>query len=147
MWALLYFGPSGFVGEGGEGSFAAYVGRFLSPVFEPIGLGFWQIVVALIAGISAKEVVVSSCAVLFGIANASADAAGFAAALSSIGFGALNAVCLMVFCLLYIPCAATLATIHKEAKSWAWTGFTALFQLIVAYVITLIVYQIGLLIV
>ena len=64
-----------------------------------------------------------------------------------MGFGPLNAVCLMVFCLLYIPCVATLATIRKESKSWAWTGFTALFQLVVAYVITLIVYQIGALIV
>ncbi len=147
IWALMYFGPTGFVGEGSDSSFAAYIGGPLSVVFAPIGLGFWQIVVALIAGISAKEVVVSSCAVLFGISNAGADTAGFAAALEAIGFGPLNAVCLMVFCLLYIPCVATLATIHKESKSWAWTGFTALFQLVVAYVITLIVYQIGALIV
>ena len=148
IWALLHFGPAGFVADM-SGSFAAYVGRFLVPVFIPIGLGFWQIVVALIAGISAKEVVVSSCAVLFGIANASSAEGmnAFAAALGGIGFGPLNAVCLMVFCLLYIPCAATLATIHKESKSWIWTGLSALFQLAVAWVITLAVYQIGLLIV
>ena len=66
IWALLNFGPTGFV-EDMSGSFAAYVGKFLVPVFIPIGLGFWQIVVALIAGISAKELVVSSCAILFGI--------------------------------------------------------------------------------
>ena len=144
IWALMYFGPAGFVGEGGGTSFAAYIGRFLEPAFAPIGLGFWQIVVALIAGISAKEVVVSSCAVMLGAAEGSAE---FAAALAAMGFGPLNAVCLMVFCLLYIPCVATLATIRKESKSWAWTGFTALFQLAVAYVITLIVYQIGALIV
>lgn len=70
IWALLNFGPTGFV-EDMSGSFAAYVGKFLVPVFIPIGLGFWQIVVALIAGISAKELVVSSCAILFGIVNAS----------------------------------------------------------------------------
>ena len=144
IWALMYFGPAGFVGEGGGTSFAAYIGRFLEPAFAPIGLGFWQIVVALIAGISAKEVVVSSCAVMLGAAEGSAE---FAAALAAMGFGPLNAVCLMVFCLLYIPCVATLATIRKESKSWAWTGFTALFQLVVAYVITLIVYKIGVLIV
>ena len=144
IWALMYFGPAGFVGEGGGTSFAAYIGRFLEPAFAPIGLGFWQIVVALIAGISAKEVVVSSCAVMLGAAEGSAE---FAAALAAMGFGPLNAVCLMVFCLLYIPCVATLATIRKESKSWAWTGFTAVFQLVVAYVITLIVYQIGALIV
>ena len=146
IWALLHLGPAGYVdGEAMSGSFAGYIGRFLQPAFGPIGLGFWQIVVALIAGISAKEVVVSSCAVLFGIANASSasGAADFSTALAGIGFTSLNAICLMVFCLLYIPCAATIATIHKESKSWLWTGFTALFQLIVAYVITFIVYQIG----
>ena len=150
IWALLHFGPSGYVdGIDMEYSFAAYVGRALEGVFAPAGLNYWQIVVALIAGISAKEVVVTSCAVLFGIAN-TASAAGmgaFAAALAEIGFGPLNAVSLMVFCLLYIPCAATLATIHKESKSWAWTGLTALFQLLVAWVMATLVYQIGLLIV
>ncbi len=148
IWALLYFGPTGFV-EDMSGSFAAYVGKFLEPVFKPVGLGFWQIVVALIAGISAKEVVVSSCAVLFGITNASSAAGmgAFTAALEGIGFGALNAFCLMVFCLLYIPCAAALATIRKESKSWLWMFGTAAFQLVVAWLITLIVYQIGLLII
>ena len=148
IWALMYFGPTGFV-EDMSGSFAAYVGKFLEPVFKPVGLGFWQIVVALIAGISAKEVVVSSCAVLFGITNASSAAGmgAFTAALEGIGFGALNAFCLMVFCLLYIPCAAALATIRKESKSWLWMFGTAAFQLVVAWLITLIVYQIGLLII
>ena len=148
IWALLYFGPNGFVTDMGE-SFAAYAGKFIAPVFLPIGLGFWQIVVALIAGISAKEVVVSSSAILFGVAStASAEGmAAFNAALQGIGFGPLNALCLMVFCLLYIPCAATIATIHKESKSWGWTAFTAAFQLAVAYIVTLVIYQIGLLII
>ena len=53
----------------------------------------------------------------------------------------------MVFCLLYIPCAATLATTLKESKSWAWTGFTAFFQLAAAWVVTFVVYQAGLLLV
>ena len=70
IWALLNFGPTGFAEDMSQ-SFGAYVGKFLAPVFLPVGLGFWQITVALIAGISAKEVVVSSCAVLFGIVNAS----------------------------------------------------------------------------
>ncbi len=144
IWVLLYFGPAGFVTDM-ENSFAALIGQWLVPVFIPVGLGFWQTVVALIAGISAKEVVVSSCAVLFGIVNASSPEgmSAFAAALGGIGFGPLNALCLMIFCLLYIPCAATIATIHKESKSWGWTGFTVLFQLVVAWVITCAVYQIG----
>ena len=103
---------------------------------------------ALIAGISAKEVVVSSCAVLFGIVNASSPEgmADFAAALSGIGFGQFNAFCLMVFCLLYIPCAAALATIRKESNSWAFMGLAALFQLAVAWIVTFAVYQIGMLV-
>lgn len=148
IWLLLNFGPSGFTQDMSD-SFGAWIGKWLVPVFAPIGLGFWQIAVALIAGISAKEVVVSSCAVLFGIVNASSDAgmAAFSSALQGIGFGELNAFCLMVFCLLYIPCAAALATIRKESNSWAWMGFTALFQLVVAWVVTFIIYQVGLLII
>ena len=148
IWALLHFGPQGFVNNEAMGSsFAAYVGKFLAPVFIPVGLGFWQITVALIAGISAKEVVVSSSAILFGIANTSSaeGMAAFTAALESIGFGPLNAFCLMVFCLLYIPCAAALAAIHKESKSWRWTIFAAAFQLVVAWLVTLVIYQIGVL--
>ena len=116
IWFLLNFGPSGYTTDAGE-SFGAIMGHVLVPVFRPIGLGFWQICLALLAGISAKEVVVSSCAVLFGITNASSGAgmAEFAADLESIGFTSLNALCLMIFCLLYVPCAAALATIHKES--------------------------------
>ena len=145
IWALLNFGPHGFSTDM-TASFGAVIGKWLTPFFVPIGLGFWQIAVALIAGISAKEVVVSSCAVLFGIVNASSPErmAAFSSALAGIGFGPLNAFCLMVFCLLYIPCAASLATIRKEANSWKWMFFTAAFQLAVAWVVTFAVYHIGL---
>lgn len=146
IWVLLNFGPTGYSSDM-SGSFGSWIGKWLVPIFAPIGLGFWQIIVALIAGISAKEVVVSSCAVLFGVINATSAAGmqSFAATLGSIGFGPLNAFCMMVFCLLYIPCAATLATIRKESNSWKWMFFTAAFQLIVAWVVTFAVYQIGLL--
>ena len=144
IWVLLNFGPGGYAPDM-SGSFGSYIGKWLVPIFAPIGLGFWQIIVALIAGISAKEVVVSSCAVLFGIINATSAAGmqSFAATLGTIGFGPLNAFCLMVFCLLYIPCAATLATVRKESGSWKWMFFTAAFQLAVAWLVTFAVYQIG----
>lgn len=144
IWLLLNFGPHGYSPDMAQ-SFGAMIGKWLVPFFAPIGLGFWQIAVALIAGVSAKEVVVSSCAVLFGIVNASSPEgmSAFASALNGIGFGPLNAFSLMVFCLLYIPCAAALATIRKESGSWAWMGFTAIFQLLVAWIVTFVVYQIG----
>ncbi|MCI8807140.1 MAG: ferrous iron transport protein B [Oscillospiraceae bacterium] len=148
IWLLLNFGPQGY-DPGMSSGFGAMAGRWLVPLFAPIGLGFWQIAVALIAGISAKEVVVSSCAVLFGVANANSPAgmAQFSQVLSGIGFGPLNAFCLMVFCLLYVPCAATLATIHKESDSWGWTAFVTLFQVAVAWLVTFLVYRVGLLLV
>lgn len=144
MWFLLNFGPQGY-SEDMSLTFGSYLGKWIVPFFSPIGLGFWQIVVALIAGISAKEVVVSSCAVLFGVSNinSAAGQSAMLAALGAIGFGPLNAYCLMTFSLLYVPCAATLATIKKESGSWGWTGLTAVFQIAVAWLVTFAVYQIG----
>ena len=144
MWIILNFGMNGFTSEMSE-SFGAVIGKWLVPLFKPVGLGFWQIVVALIAGISAKEVVVSSCAVLFGVKNIN-SAVGMSTmmeSLNSVGFGQLNALCLMVFSLLYIPCAATLAVTHRESKSSKWTAFTAVFQLFTAWIVTFMVYNIG----
>lgn len=147
IWVLMNFDTGGYVTDMSQ-SFGAVIGRWITPFFAPIGLGFWQIAVALIAGISAKEVVVSSCAVLFGIVNASSPEgmSAFSAALGSIGFGSLNALCLMVFCLLYIPCTATLATIRRESST-RYMLVTAAFQLAVAWVVTLLVYQVGRLII
>ncbi len=144
MWFILNFGVHGYTTEISD-SFGSMIGRFIVPVFEPLGLGYWQIVVALIAGISAKEVVVSSCSVLFGVGNVTSPTGmtTLMGVLGGMGFGALNAYCLMVFCLLYIPCVATLATIKREAGGWKWAGYAALFQLVVAWVITFLIYQVG----
>ena len=146
MWFLLNFGPSGYSTDMAD-TFGSILGKWIVPFFAPIGLGYWQIVVALIAGISAKEVVVSSCAVLFGISSVTSDAgmAALSGSLGALGFGALNAYALMTFSLLYVPCAATLATIKKETGSWGWTGLVALFQIAVAWLVTFAVYHIGLL--
>ncbi len=146
MWVILNFGPQGYTTEMTE-SFGAIIGHWLEPFFRPIGLGFWQVAVALIAGISAKEVVVSSCAVLFAVPNLTAEAGmnTLVGILGGMGFTQLNALCLMIFCLLYIPCAATLAVIRRESGSTKWMLFSAFFQLAVAWVITFAVYQIGML--
>ena len=144
MWVILNFGPGGYITDIGD-SFGAILGRTLVPVFAPLGLGYWQIVVALIAGISAKEVVVSSCTILFGVQNATSTAgmSALAGMLGGQGFTMLNAYCLMVFCLLYVPCIATLATIKRESGSWKWTLGSALFQLAVAWVAAFAIFQIG----
>lgn len=117
MWVILNFGAEGYTTEMAD-SFGAVLGHHLVPFFMPVGLGFWQIAVALIAGISAKEVVVSSCAVLFAVPNINSGSGMdvLTGILERMGFGPLNALCLMIFSLLYIPCAASLATIRKKPR-------------------------------
>ena len=146
MWVLLNCGPHGLAEDMGQ-SFGAIMGKVLVPIFTPIGLGYWQIVVALISGIAAKEVVVSSCSVLFGINNINSQAGmdDLVGMLAVMGFGAVNAYALMTFCLLYTPCTATLATIKRESGSWKWTGQAMVFQLVVAWIVTFVIYHIGML--
>ena len=144
LWFVLNFGPGGYT-SAMEGSFGAIIGKAIAPVLAPAGLGFWPIAVALIAGISAKEVVVSSTAILFGVNNIN-SAAGMAAvrgSLAAMGFGPLNAYCVMTFCLLYVPCAATIGVIRRESGSWKWTAFSVCFQVAVAYMVSFVIYQVG----
>ena len=102
---------------------------------------------ALIAGISAKEVVVSSFTVLFGVGNAQ-TAAGLGMVAENLknidpSFGPLNAYCMMLFVLLYVPCAAAMATIRKESGSAVFTMKLAFFQILFAWFVSTIVFQIG----
>lgn len=144
VWSILNFGPSGLVDDMGQ-SFGAIIGKLLVPLLKPAGLGMWQVVLSLLSGIAAKEVVVSSMAVLFGVNNIN-SAQGMLSmtnALSSQGFTAVNAYAFMVFCLLYTPCVATIATIKRELKSVKWTCISVLFQLCTAWLAATLVYQIG----
>ena len=126
-------------------SFGAYLGKWLTPIMRPAGLGYWQIVVALISGIAAKEVVVSSMSVLYGISNISSDAgmASLSALLGTQGFTAVNAYALMIFCLLYVPCIASIAVIRKETGSLKWTAGTVLLQLGIAWVCATLFFQVA----
>ena len=143
LWVIMNFGPEGMVTDISQ-SFAAGIGCLLVPILAPAGLGLWQMGVALISGIAAKEMVVSSCSVLFGMnINSDAGIAAFQKTLEGMGFGMLNAYALMVFCLLYIPCMATIATIHKETESWKWTIAMILLQLLIAWGMAVIVFQAG----
>ncbi len=146
IWFVLNFGIRGMVDNPAD-SFGAMIGRLLVPLLAPAGLGMWQIAVALISGISAKEVVVSSFSVLFGVSNTN-SAAGMASIVANVqaqnpAFGPLNAYCLMLFCLLYIPCVAAVATIRKESGSWKFTGRLMAFQVLLAWLAAVAVFQIG----
>jgi ferrous iron transport protein B len=144
IWFILNFGPSGMISDMST-SYGAIIGKVIAPVLRPAGLDMWQVVVALISGIAAKEVVVSSFSVLFQINNiTSPDGMNtLLGALGQYGFTALNAYSLMVFSLLYIPCAATIGVIQREMRSLKWTLFTIFFQLAVALFIATLIFQIG----
>ena len=144
MWLVMNLGVHGFTTDMDQ-SFGAVIGKLLVPVFAPIGLGYWQIILALISGIAAKEVVVSSCSVLFGIGNVTTEAGmgNLSALLGTMGFGALNAYVLMVFCLLYVPCMAAVATIKREIGSLRWTAAMAAFQLATAWAVSFVIFQAG----
>lgn len=143
LWCLLNFNMHGMTTDMSK-SFAASIGRFISPVLATAGLGSWQLSVALISGIAAKEVVVSSLSVLYGIANVSSQEGmtSLAALLGESGFNAVNAYSMMLFCLLYIPCIASIATIRRETASTKQTIMSIVLNLGTAWVVSTIFYQI-----
>ena len=144
LWSISSFGRSGYVTDMGQ-SFAADIGKILVPIFAPIGLGYWQIVVALISGLAAKEIVVTSCGVLYDVGdmNSEQGMSNMVGILGAAGFGAANAYAMMTFCLLYVPCAATIATIKQETQSTKYTLCAVAFQLGAAWLMAFIVYHIG----
>ena len=140
MWVLLNLNHTGLVSDMSQ-SFGASFGKFLVPLLAPAGLGLWQIVVMLISGLAAKEVVASSFMVLFQVSSSSD--ANIVHMLSGMGFTSLNAYCLLVFCLLYTPCLATVMTIRKETGSTRWTLGLVAFQMVFAWAVTVIIFQTG----
>ena len=131
IWALEYF-PMQDLNDL-EHSYLASIGQFVAPALEPLGFD-WKMSVCLLTGLPAKEAIVSTLAILY-----NGD-------LSAAGFTPLTAFSFMLFVLLYFPCVATIATLHREAgRGWAW--FTVFHSLFLAWLISFAVYQIGLLLI
>ncbi len=120
LWLLSNVGPAGIDIEP-EDSFLGIIAGFIAPIFDPLGFGTWQATSSLISGFLAKEVVVSSLSVLYGVG-------GVAAA-----FEPLSAITILVFASLYVPCISTVATIRSETGSTKWTIFSVVYPFIVAY--------------
>lgn len=136
IWLLNYTGPSGINVPMGE-SFLAMIGGFIAPILAPLGFGTWQAGATLIPGFLAKEVIISTMSIIYSVKESTL------AAVVSTHYTPLSAYCFMLFILLYIPCLATVAAIRKEVLSFKWTAFSVVYPLVTAYVITLLVYQIG----
>jgi ferrous iron transport protein B len=129
-WGVEYASADSWIGQ---------IGSFFAPVFSPAGFGQWQASVSLIFGFLAKEVVVGTMGAIFAVEEGILG--GTIAA--QLGWTPLVALAFMVFCLLYVPCVAALGAIRGETKSWKWTGFTALYTTVIAWVMAVLVFQIG----
>lgn len=148
MWILSSIGNTGsgigFV-EDSNDSIMAILGGILAPIFAPLGFGKWQPVAASISGFSAKESIVSTMGVLANVAGDDAEDTMIVGAAIKAWFPtAVAAFSFLLFNLLDSPCLAAISTMAHEMQSRKWFWFAILFQNIFSYVVTLCVYQIGL---
>ena len=131
IWFLQNFDTSLNMVSDSQSSILALFAGVLAPIFVPTGFGDWRIVTALISGFMAKESVVSSLTVLFGSTEA------LQSTLTAVGAGSL-----LVFCLLYTPCVAAIASVKRELGG-KWATLMVIGQCVIAWIAAFAVYQIG----
>ncbi|MCJ8009315.1 ferrous iron transport protein B [Lederbergia wuyishanensis] len=137
IWLLTYAGPSGFNVSMDE-SFLAVIGGVIAPILHPLGFGNWQAGAALLTGFLAKEVVVSTMNIIY----VAPDMHTLQGVMTDY-FTPLSAYSFLAFILLYVPCLATVAAIKKETGSAKWTWFSVGYALVIAYLVSVIIYQGG----
>lgn len=149
VWALDYF-PLGNADDPGQDSYLESVGKTVQPVMEPLGCS-WQGTVAMVAGVPAKEIVVSTLGVLYtgsDEATEQALSARLTAPNPTTGlpdFTPAAALAFMIFTLLYCPCLATVVAIVKETGHWGYGAFTVLYNTAVAWLLAFAAYRVALL--
>ncbi|MBA7596294.1 Fe(2+) transporter FeoB [subsurface metagenome] len=117
------------------------IGRAIAPVFSPLGFGQWQAAVALVFGFLAKEVVVGTFGTLFAGAEGLGDLGDVVGL--ELAWTPLIAFGFMAFCLIYVPCVATIAIIRRETNSWRWPAFTVGYTIAIGWIVAMLIYQIG----
>lgn len=143
IWFLTYFGftETGFrmlAEDEVDKSLLAFIGGLISWIFAPIGFGSWQGAVATITGLVAKENIVGTLGVVYGVSGSAIQAI-------SSAFSPAAGLSFLIFNLLCAPCFAAMGAIKREMNNWKWTLFAIGYQTLFAYAIALIVYQFGLL--
>ena len=133
-------------------SYLGKIGQAVTPLVEPLGFN-WKVTTSLLSGTAAKELVVSTLGVLYSESDAD-ETISLSQKISQPNpvtgvpdFTPLVALSFMVFVLLYFPCIASVIAVAKEAGSWKWGTFTVLYNTGVAWIVSFLVYQIGLLII
>lgn len=147
MWFL---GGFGFAEDGSFGmvesgqSLLAVIGGVFAPIFAPLGFGEWQPVAASLSGFTAKEAIVSTMGVLANVSEDLAEEASVVAPAVAMWFpSAMAAFSFLLFNMLDSPCLAAIATMAQQLQSKKWFWFAIVFQNLFAYVVCLIVYQLG----
>ena len=140
LWLLQSFDFSLHMVSDASNSMLGVIGGWIAPVFAPCGFGHWQAAVALLTGLVAKEMVVSSLSMFYGFPI---TAGGPEVAAAMTGFTPLSAFSMLVFILLYVPCVAAVSTLFKEMNSPKWAWFSIGWQLGCAYLVSMLVYQLG----
>jgi ferrous iron transport protein B len=148
IWVLSYFPNHNAYDtpqQQQENSYLGQLGHWVEPVFEPMGAN-WRMNVGVIAGVGAKEIVVSTLGVLYSgeeVDTDDADQTSKLAAQLAADITPLAALSFMIFTLLYFPCIATIAAIRRESGHWAWALFSVLYTTAIAWCIATLVYQVG----
>ncbi len=124
-----------------EHSAIGRLGHAIEPVIKPLGFD-WKIGTALIGATAAKEVFVSQLAIVYAVGSTNESEQSLREKLQA-NYTPLTGFCIMLFCLIYAPCVATVAMTKQETKSWRWAMFQFFGMTVLAYVITLIAYQVG----
>ena len=130
------------VEPGSAESVLGMIGSAISPIFAPLGFATWQAGIAILTGLVAKEVVVSTFSTLAGVEED--DEEGMSSMIQGL-FTPLSSFAFMVFTLLYIPCFAAIGTIKQETNSWKWPLIMSGITLVTAYIVSFLVYNVGLL--
>ncbi|MGE4482061.1 ferrous iron transporter B [Acidocella sp.] len=143
IWALcsLPLPPKGATHPAIDYSAAAWIGHFLAPVFAPIGFN-WQINVALIPGMAAREVAVAALGTVYSI-SASADDPGHLGGVLAAHWSIATALALLAWYVFSPQCASTLATIRRETGGWRWVALVFVYMLALAYGSAFITYQLA----
>jgi ferrous iron transport protein B len=122
-------------------SITGRVGHLIEPVLRPLGFD-WKIGTALIGAFAAKEVFVAQMGIVYSVGEADQTSEALRQRLRA-DYTPLKGLCIMLFCLLSSPCMATVAVTAREAGSWKWAALQYVGLTVVAYAVTLVVYQVG----
>ncbi|WP_346878841.1 ferrous iron transport protein B [Clostridium sp. UBA7791] len=126
-----------------QDSILASIGNVIAPIFAPLGFGNWQSAVATVTGFLAKENVVATFGVLFGLGAELTESDPNLVSTMGQLFNVVSAYSFMAFTLLAAPCFAAIGAIKREMGSWKWTFIAIGYQTGLAYVVSLIIYQVG----